>query len=338
MELRYAFPAVRTTNFGDYVIHFAIEKMLARFLPPPAACYDPEAGRFPQGDLHCLLLPGITHLTAGTEPMLQRVGELRYPAYCLSGCIWGPMPAAGVLLRTRVLHWKKPSEPDLRVARLMRAPIGARDPHTFALLKRAGLETFYTGCATLFLPADGVGDDGYVLFSLGRGRVREQTRAAKALSRRHSVVGICHELGDVERYRAAGWDLPLVNWQGDVELYLSYFQRARVVVTGRLHGALPGLAYGKKVFYFGTRDTRTTILDDLGVPVHKWSELDASVDQASTTFNRSLLDFYGRNWDALLKRILLDCARWDSPGQPGGHLPSVSMSSNSTLGFPRVYA
>lgn len=338
MKLRYAFPAVRTMNYGDYVIHFAIEKMLARFVPPPAAYYDPEAGQFPHGDLHCLLLPGITHLTAGTEPMLERVGDLPYPTYCLSGCIWGPTPAAGLLLRTRVLRIKKPGDPDLRVARLMKAPIGARDPHTFGLLKQAGLETFYTGCATLFLPPDAVGDDGYVLFSLGRGRVREQTRAAKVLSRRHSVVGICHELGDVERYRAAGWDLPLVNWQGDVELYLSYFKRARVVVTGRLHGALPGLAYGKKVFYFGTRDTRTTILDDLGVPVHKWSELDTSVEQASCSFNRSLLDFYRRNWDELLKRILLDCARWDQPDRAVGLSPSASLSSTSTSETSCVHA
>jgi hypothetical protein len=338
MEFRYAFPTVRTTNFGDYVIHFAIERMLARFLPPPAAYYDPATGQFPAGDLRCLLLPGITHLTAGAEPMLEHVGELPYPTYCLSGCIWGPMPAAGLLLRTRVLRMRQPIEPDLRVARLMRAPIGARDPHTFTLLRQAGLETFYTGCATLFLPPDGVGDDGYVLFSLGRGQVREQTRAAKALSRRHSVVGICHELGDIERYRAAGWDLPLINWQGDVELYLSYFKRARVVVTGRLHGALPGLAYGKRIFYFGTRDTRTTILDDLGVTVHGWSELDASVDQASSSFNHAVLDFYRRNWDELLKRILLDCARWDQPGRPFGLAPSVSRPSTSTSETSCVHA
>jgi len=331
MELRYAFPTPRTTNFGDYVIHFAIEEVLARHLPAPSAIFDPEQEEFPQVDLDCLLLPGITHLTAGAAPMLERVGELRYPTYCLSGCIWGSMPDAGLLLRTRVLHFRRAPEPDLRVVRLIKAPIGARDPHTFALLKRAGIEARYTGCATLFLPTDGVQDDGYVLFSLGRGRVRQQTRAAKALSRRHSVVGICHELGDVERYRAGGWDLPLVDWQGDVELYLSYFKRASVIVTGRLHGALPGLAYGKKVFYFGTRDTRTTILDDLGVPVHQWSELETAVERACSSFNRSLLDFYRRNWDELLKRILLDCARFDQTGRPAGLSPFGSLRLSSTM-------
>jgi hypothetical protein len=336
MNLRYIIPAARTTNFGDYIIHFAIECLLERFVGPPVARIDLETEELPKSGVDCLLVPGITHLTSGERPALERVGSLPYPAYCLSGCIWTREINHGYLLRTRVVHLHKPVPPDLRVARLMAAPIGARDPYTYALLRQAGLQTLYTGCATLMLAADGVADDGYLLFSLGRGHVRRQVRAAKALSAHHSVVGICHEIGDVERYRAAGWELPLVTWQGDVALYLSYFKRAQAIVTGRLHGVLPGLAYGKKVFYFGTRDSRTSILDDLGVRTHGWDELAGAVKSASSSFNRSLLDFYEQNWKTLLQRIA--CDRAPVPGSARGILPPGRSHFESTADPSCVHA
>lgn len=330
MNLRYLFPSPRTTNFGDYVIHHAIENLLGRFVPRAVAHWDIESGGLPDAAADCLLIPGITHLTAGERPALERLSDLPLPAYCLSGCIWQREANPGFLLRTRVLRWRQPAVPDLRAVRAFRTPIGARDPFTFGLLQRAGIETFYTGCATLLLPADGVADDGYVLFSLGRGRVREQTQAARLLAREHSVIGICHELGDEERYRAAGWELPLVNWRGDVELYLSYFKRAGVVVTGRLHGALPALAYGKRIFYFGTRDTRTSLLDDLGVPIHDWSELPTAVRRASGDFNRSLPAYFLENWRRLLERIVAETQRVGRgvrPVQPSQKQDSPTLTS-----------
>lgn len=334
MNLRYLFPAARTTNFGDYVIHYAVERMLTRFVPGAAARWDIESGKLPEVEADCLLIPGITHLTAGERPALERLGELPLPAYCLSGCIWQPEQHPGFLLRTRVLRRGPVEAPDLRVARAMQPPVGARDPFTYESLRRAGIETVYTGCATLLLPADGVADDGYVLFSLGRGRVREQTVAARLLAREHNVVGICHEAGDEERYRAAGWELPLVNWRGDVELYLSYFKRASVVVTGRLHGALPALAYGKRIFYFGTRDTRTSLFDDLGVPVHDWSELPSAVRRASPDFNRALPGYFLENWRRLLERITTETQRHRRSVRP----VSSPADMNSPTSNSRVHA
>lgn len=301
-SLRYVYPEVVTTNFGDRVIDLAVRGLLAQRLPEPAARCDPRAGAFPSGEFDCLLIPGVTHLTAGQCPGLERVRALPYPTYCLSGSIWQPLPPPGVLVRTRVLRRRRP-DPDLRVARLMAAPIGARDPFTHALLSRHGIPSLYTGCATLMLPPDGVADDGFLLMSFGRGQVRAQTRAGYALARTRDVIGICHEVGDEERYRAAGWRLPLVTYRGDLEAYLSYFKRARLVVTGRLHGALPALAYGKKVFCYGRRDTRTTLLDDLGVRIHPLADVPAAPRRASATFNRGLLALQRENWDRLLEVI-----------------------------------
>src|SRR5690606_33271382 len=107
------------------------------------------------------------------------------------------------------------------------------------------------------------------LFSFGRGHLRKQVHEGRKLADNTNIIGICHEPGnEFERIRAAGWNLPLVTFDGDVQRYLSYFKRASMIVTGRLHGALPGIAYEKPVMYFGTNDTRTTLLDDLGVRIY----------------------------------------------------------------------
>jgi hypothetical protein len=296
--MRYAYPKVVTRNFGDYVIDYAVRKVLGKYFPPPAAECDTAVGTYPADGVACMLIPGITHLTAGTLP---------YPTYCLSGNIWQPMPPRGLLLRSRVVHARRRTTPDLTLARLVASPVGARDPYTYSLLADNGIPTIYTGCATLMLDAAGSGDDGYVLFSLGRGCIRTQTRAAHRLARKHNVIGICHETSDVENFRAAGWGLPLVTYRGDVELYLSYFKRASTIVTGRLHGALPGLAYGKRVFFYGRPDTRTTILDDLGVRIHDYSELGNSVDRASNAYNRALVVKFEENWRHLCALIAERC-------------------------------
>jgi hypothetical protein len=301
--IRYVYPTIATTNFGDYVIDYATRRLLKEFLCEPAAACDTYAGEYPEGEYDCLVIPGITHLTRGACPGLEAVSSLPYPTFCLAGNIWQRREDRGILLRTRVVHVRSRTAPDLTVARMMQGPVGARDPYTYSLLSESGVRSLYTGCATLLLPPDDVGDDGYVLFSLGRGRIRTQTRAASRLSRKYPVIGICHELQDAAAYRAAGWTLPLVSYRQDVELYLSYFRRASVVVTGRLHGALPSLAFGKRVFVFGDRDSRTSILDDLGVTVHPSHELPEAVERASASFNRALLSVYRRNWAALCGAI-----------------------------------
>ncbi|MCH7477665.1 MAG: polysaccharide pyruvyl transferase family protein [SAR324 cluster bacterium] len=133
---------------------------------------------------------------------------------------------------------------------------------------------------------------------------RGQTAFAHRLRKDHHVVGICHETHDYSRYMAAGWSLPLVTFSGDLELYLSYFKRAHVVITGRLHGALPSLAYGKPVYYYGTRDSRTTLLDDLGVPIHDYSDLDRAVERASAGFNRYVAEQFRTNLDRIVEQIV----------------------------------
>ena len=311
-SLRYVHPEPtgladgRYTNFGDYIIRFATRYILSHFLPQPAATCDTRDGKYPEGEFDCLIVPGITHLgRRHNKEKFQEIRHLGYPTYCLSGAIWGALGNPGFLIRNRLIGNRPSSACDTTTAKTMATPVGARDPHTYSVLQNAGIETVYMGCPTLFLPAIDVADDGYVLFSFGRGHLKTQVRAGKKLAQKHHVIGICHEPGnELLRIRAAGWNLPLATFRGDVQLYLSYFKRASVIVTGRLHGALPSLAYGKPIFYYGTRDTRTTLLDDIGIAIHDYGELDKAVDQATTSFNRTMLDYYWSSWEYVTDKIL----------------------------------
>jgi hypothetical protein len=266
--------------------------------------FDSLRAEAPVGNFSFAIVPGCTLLTPGQAPGVETLRRLRIPVHCLAGNLWEPGPAKGILLRKRILRFRSPSLPDLSVVRMCTPPVGCRDPQTFSRITSAGIAARYTGCPTLLLPPENIADDGFVLFSFGRHRIRTQVRYGQSLLH-HSlpVIGICHEIGDYERIRAAGWKLPLVTFRDDLNLYLSYFQRAHIVVTGRLHGALPSLAYGKKVFYFGTTDSRTSLLDDLGVPVYRYADIPFALKLANSGFNHELLRKFAKEWAEMLSGI-----------------------------------
>ncbi|MCK4624955.1 MAG: polysaccharide pyruvyl transferase family protein [Phycisphaerae bacterium] len=301
----YVDPKPNSINFGDHIIDYATQLLLAPHLPAPAGIFDWKSGEYPEGDYDFMIVPGVTMLTAGNRPGLNDIDKLPWPTYCLAGAIWSPLPNRGFLVRSRIIHYHRsnPVGPDLSIVKMMAAPVGARDPFTCRLLEQTGIDYLYTGCPTVTLPRDSVVDNGYILFSLGRGHVRRQKWASHRLGRKYPVVTICHEASEYHKCRAVGWKLPLVNFNGDVELYLSYFKRAHSVITGRLHGALPALAYGKPTFCFGTRDSRSSLLDSLGVPIHDYGELDQAVERASPDFNRYLIDYFLRNWQKIVEQI-----------------------------------
>jgi hypothetical protein len=303
MRYVYANFTDSSCNFGNRIIDFATRKLMLEYLPPPAYEFDSfSCGPARDIDVDFLIVPGCTMITKGQNPGLDSIGNLPYPSFCLAGSLWQDTPQSGWLIRNRVVGGR--TDPaDLSIVRQLAQPIGARDPYTYKTLRSTGIETVYVGCPTLHLPREDISDDGYILMSLGRARVREQWRMARRLGRYGNVIGICHEENDYRRLRAVGWDMPLVTFVGDVELYLSYFKRATAIVTGRLHGALPGVAYGKSIFYYGTRDTRTTLLDDLGVRVWRYRDIPGAIEKASRSVNRGAVDQFKSRWKDLLEGL-----------------------------------
>ncbi|MFA6148737.1 MAG: polysaccharide pyruvyl transferase family protein [bacterium] len=300
---RYADITKNASNFGNLIIDLAVRTLMTSYLPPPVEVFDAFTESEPLFGSEFTIIPGCTMLTAGHYPGLNSL-DWASPVYCIGGSIWNQLESTGYLIRSRVILRRTPPSPDLSIARLVAEPVGVRDSYTQRILLGAGIRTLYVGCPTLFLSPEGVADDGYVLMSLGRGHIREQCYAGHQMAKKNPVIGICHELGDYERYRAVGWKLPLVTFSGDINLYLSYFKHARVVVTGRLHGLLPSIAFGKKVYYYGTKDSRTSICDDLGIDVHNYKGLENATDNSSNSYNRYFIEYLRDNMDELFKAIV----------------------------------
>lgn len=141
-------------------------------------------------------------------------------------------------------------------------PIGCRDRGTMQLLASHGVETYYSRCLTLTLPRrEREPEDGQV-FLVGLSRVARQA-VPKALRRGAVCV-------DQARVR-----LPLDNSELKLglaaELLEQYRARARLVITSKIHCAMPCIAMGIPVVFLYDEarrdDYRVQIIEDL-VGIH----------------------------------------------------------------------
>ncbi len=296
--------AAESRNYGDWIIEYASREMLSTYFPEPAAVQDMFSKNLLPGEYDFMIIPGVTMLTPDARPFLSCLKDASYPIYCLAGNYWvQSLPKSGFLFKNSVRMKGNDVVGDLSVVEQLQQPVGVRDPFTARLLQSNGVGVKFTGCPTIHMSDEGCGDDGYVLFSFGRGNEYAQVRAAHGLAKKHHVVCICHEPLDFDRFKAAGLKLPLIDFEGDIELYLSYFKRASVVVSGRLHGVLPSIAFKKPVFYYGTNDSRTTLLEVLGVKIHRYKDIKYSVDRAAQLPNRAVIAYFRKQWDEMLQSI-----------------------------------
>jgi hypothetical protein len=134
-------------------------------------------------------------------------------------------------------------------------PIGCRDDGTRRMLESAGVRAYTTQCLTLTFPRRvREPEHGKVFIVDG-----DDLPIPRAL-RRHAVH-VTHAssatMGDEEKRAAAQ------------QLLDRYRDHARLVITRKLHCALPCLAMGIPVVFFGDleRDYRLDILRDLRIPV-----------------------------------------------------------------------
>ena len=141
-------------------------------------------------------------------------------------------------------------------------PIGCRDVGTLELMRRHGVEGYYSRCVTLTLPRrDGNPVDGEV-FLVG---VSDAARHALPRSLRKQAIVV-----DQAKVR-----LPITRTSLKLalaqELLDVYRQRARLVITSKIHCAMPCIAMGiPVVFLYDSAkrdDYRVKIIDDL-VGIH----------------------------------------------------------------------
>jgi hypothetical protein len=184
--------------------------------------------------------------------------------------------------------------PSLRIARMYDLPIGARDPWAADYLQRNGIECELVGCPTLIdgpdLDAWKANDEGDVLISS-----TPPFDFAQAPQ------------GRTRRYLAHDPASPGENLLAD-----HIFDDASLVITGRLHAALPAIARGIPVRFYDQRhwnvDYRTqqygsirySLLAFLGVP------LDGSEIR---TYPATQIRALKRNWQAWMDRVISPASR-----------------------------
>lgn len=127
------------------------------------------------------------------------------------------------------------------------APIGCRDMRTMEMLKQKGVESYFSGCLTLTLQKypDVVPNHEIILTDVSE----EITQYVKHLLGDRNVVSITHRFTAEE----FGWE----DWkrrEERIECYLRRYQGADLVVTRRLHCALPCIALGTPVVLVVDRD------------------------------------------------------------------------------------
>lgn len=171
-------------------------------------------------------------------------GRIRIPKICVGGSF----------------YCEPGDRPSPRVARLYDTPVGARDPWTADYLRRHGIDCELVGCPTLLEEPEVRSwhdREGDVLVSSSPELAVDL--AALLLGRRVRLLR--HEAGD----------------PGEDPAEPGAFDGASLVVTGRLHAALPAIARGVRVRFFGPERWRAdlraygwgavryTLLRDLGI-------------------------------------------------------------------------
>lgn len=125
-------------------------------------------------------------------------------------------------------------------------PVGCRDRQTMELLTEKGIGNYFSGCLTLTLPRFlNVADSGEIILTdvpkSIEAYVQEMFSNQNIVLKTHTIppeeVGSCWE----ER-------------EHKVESYLKAYQGAKLVITTRLHCALPSIALGTPVILIGNYD------------------------------------------------------------------------------------
>jgi hypothetical protein len=156
------------------------------------------------------------------------------------------------------------ARPSLRIARLFDEPIAARDPWTAEYLTRAGISNRLVGCPTLL---EETGVTRWMPPGEGRTLVSSTPELDPRLASFSHDAGIRYVSHEAS---TPGWDLNRPDLFEDVGL----------VITGRLHLALPAIAQGIPVRFYGPQywrneatrhaagPSRFSLLNHLGQSIH----------------------------------------------------------------------
>ena len=231
-----------TMNLGDVIQSLAVEQ----FLPCVDASFDRDGlGALDTPDSYTVVMNGWFTTRPDQWPPAGCIRPIFFGFHLNSGT--GNVNEA-VLFGSSSIDYLKRHQ-----------PIGCRDPGTEKRLRALGVDTYYSRCLSLtFARRDATPPEPKVfLVDITPGDVYlPHAITAKGVSVTHTCD---HRLADGEKRRLA------------TELLDRYRNEATLVVTTRLHCALPCIAMGVPVVFFGWPDeARLGILAELGLRLNRF--------------------------------------------------------------------
>jgi Polysaccharide pyruvyl transferase len=145
-------------------------------------------------------------------------------------------------------------------------PIGCRDTHTLRLLQNAGIEAYFSGCLTLTLHnpyGDEERDIPAVICDSHLSEGRDYPPSAPRLLKKLVPEEILRKAIRVEQECSPANLLDYRRKAIMAEGLLDLYARARVVITSRLHCALPCIAMGTPVVFLHRNYDHDTRFDGL---------------------------------------------------------------------------
>lgn len=135
------------------------------------------------------------------------------------------------------------------------SPIGARDMYTLKQLQKKNIPSYFSGCLTLTLTSSSP-EREEVIYA-----VDLDSACLRALQNytRCKVVKLTHVAIPLTEFNATNYKQRLLNAQK----FLDKYQKAKCVITTRLHAALPCLAYETPILFIAGSDSRYGGLKEL---------------------------------------------------------------------------
>ncbi|SMD37738.1 Polysaccharide pyruvyl transferase [Reichenbachiella faecimaris] len=128
-------------------------------------------------------------------------------------------------------------------------PIGCRDYNTMRLFQAAGVDAYYSGCLTLTLPKyEGERNNNIIISDLFYDNILKEGYANKVI---HKLVPKkYHERLQFVTHTRENTDLSIEEKMQEAQQLLDTYAKAELVITSRIHCALPCLAMGTPVLFF----------------------------------------------------------------------------------------
>lgn len=273
--MKYAWASITKscTNYGNSLIEYNLIKLLKKYgFNKPNFVFDSLIKQDTDtiekiNKNEFVIIPGCTTLRIGHYPGLESIlKKIDIPIYNIGATFFG-----------------KPMPDFLEYESYFEKPITVRDPQAKKYLDSKKIENLLIGCPTLFTgnaKKIKLNLSKNIIFIFGLYEIEKQIELYKILVKEGYKITVILQEENQNKFLNS-LNTNIIKYTP--ENIIRELNKAHLVVTGRLHGALPALALGVPVFFLETfENNRFSLLDYLGIKKHQINDVN---------LNQKLIDY-----------------------------------------------